>query len=83
MHWKSLTQTCRTMDGGLDLATKGGSSSGSREEVMISVSVHEGRLANDVGYESEPSFNGAFKREFGVPPARFCSQTRQSQRQNV
>jgi AraC-like DNA-binding protein len=41
------------------------------EEVMILVSAHGGRLANDVGYESEPSFNRAFKREFGVQPARF------------
>jgi AraC-like DNA-binding protein len=33
-----------------------------------------------VGYESEPSFNRAFKREFGVPPARFRNQARSSQR---
>jgi AraC-like DNA-binding protein len=26
-------------------------------------------VAEDVGYESEPAFNRAFKREFGVPPA--------------
>jgi AraC-like DNA-binding protein len=24
-----------------------------------------------VGYKSEPAFNRAFKREFGLPPARF------------
>jgi len=28
-------------------------------------------IAGEVGYESEPSFNRAFKREFGLPPARF------------
>ena len=24
-----------------------------------------------MGYESEPAFNRAFKREFGLPPARY------------
>jgi AraC-like DNA-binding protein len=28
-------------------------------------------IASDVGYESEASFNRAFKREFGLPPARY------------
>jgi transcriptional regulator GlxA family with amidase domain len=28
-------------------------------------------IASDVGYESEAAFNRAFKREFGVPPARY------------
>jgi AraC-like DNA-binding protein len=28
-------------------------------------------IAADVGYESEAAFNRAFKREFGVPPARY------------
>jgi AraC-like DNA-binding protein len=28
-------------------------------------------VAADVGYESEAAFNRAFKREFGVPPARY------------
>jgi AraC-like DNA-binding protein len=31
-------------------------------------------IAGDVGYESESAFNRAFKREFGLPPARFRSQ---------
>jgi AraC-like DNA-binding protein len=30
-----------------------------------------GSVAADVGYESEAAFNRAFKREFGVPPARY------------
>jgi AraC-like DNA-binding protein len=29
------------------------------------------QLALDVGYESESSFNRAFKREFGLPPAQY------------
>jgi len=29
------------------------------------------QVAAQVGYESEPAFNRAFKREFGSPPARF------------
>ncbi|HJY86040.1 MAG TPA: helix-turn-helix transcriptional regulator, partial [Candidatus Acidoferrales bacterium] len=29
------------------------------------------QIAAEVGYESEPAFNRAFKREFGSPPARF------------
>lgn len=29
------------------------------------------RVAADVGYESEAAFNRAFKRAFGVPPARY------------
>jgi transcriptional regulator GlxA family with amidase domain len=28
-------------------------------------------IAADVGYESEAAFNRAFKREFGLPPARY------------
>jgi AraC-like DNA-binding protein len=33
-------------------------------------------VAAEVGYESEPAFNRAFKRAFGAPPARFRSQAR-------
>jgi AraC-like DNA-binding protein len=29
------------------------------------------RIAEEVGYESEAAFNRAFKREFGVPPAKW------------
>jgi AraC-like DNA-binding protein len=32
-------------------------------------------IAGEVGYESEASFNRAFKREFGLPPARFRSRS--------
>jgi transcriptional regulator GlxA family with amidase domain len=33
-------------------------------------------IAAEVGYESEPAFNRAFKREFGLPPARFRNQAK-------
>jgi len=33
-------------------------------------------IAADVGYESEAAFNRAFKRAFGLPPARYRRQTR-------
>jgi AraC-like DNA-binding protein len=39
---------------------------------QLAVSSHGvARIAADVGYRSEAAFNRAFKREFGVPPARF------------
>lgn len=49
---------------------------------LTSTSKSVAEVAGDVGYESEPSFNRAFKREFGVPPARFRSRTKRSQRTN-
>lgn len=45
-------------------------------QVLTSTSKSVAEVAGEVGYESEPSFNRAFKREFGVPPARFRSQAR-------
>jgi AraC-like DNA-binding protein len=45
-------------------------------QVLASTSKSVAEVAGEVGYESEPSFNRAFKREFGVPPARFRSQSR-------
>lgn len=33
-------------------------------------------IAPEVGYESEAAFNRAFKREFGVPPARYRSESK-------
>jgi transcriptional regulator GlxA family with amidase domain len=29
------------------------------------------QIASEVGYESEAAFNRAFKREYGLPPARY------------
>ncbi|HXH27837.1 MAG TPA: AraC family transcriptional regulator, partial [Candidatus Polarisedimenticolia bacterium] len=34
------------------------------------------RIAADVGYESEAAFNRAFKRAFGLPPAKFRTRSR-------
>ncbi len=41
------------------------------------------QIASEVGYESEPSFNRAFKREFGLPPARFRSRSKSARTGNV
>jgi AraC-like DNA-binding protein len=49
---------------------------------LTSTSKSVAEVASEVGYESEPSFNRAFKREFGIPPARFRTQTRSLQRRN-
>ena len=45
-------------------------------QVLASTSKSVAEVAGDVGYESEPSFNRAFKREYGVPPARYRTQSR-------
>lgn len=46
--------------------------------LLTSTSKSVAEVAGDIGYESEPSFNRAFKREFGLPPARFRSQAKSS-----
>lgn len=40
-------------------------------QLLTSTSQGVAQIAAEVGYESEPAFNRAFKREFGSPPARF------------
>jgi AraC-like DNA-binding protein len=40
-------------------------------QMLRSSSYSVARIAGEVGYESEPAFNRAFKRHFGAPPARF------------
>lgn len=45
-------------------------------QMLTSTSNSVAQIAAEVGYESEPSFNRAFKREFGLPPARFRSQSK-------
>lgn len=45
-------------------------------QLLKSTSRSVAEIAAEVGYESEPSFNRAFKRQFGLPPARFRTQSR-------
>ena len=45
-------------------------------KLLTSTSKSVAEVAGDIGYESEPSFNRAFKREFGLPPARFRNQAK-------
>ena len=45
-------------------------------QMLTSTSSSVAHIASEVGYDSEPSFNRAFKREFGIPPARFRKQWR-------
>ena len=40
-------------------------------QLLTSTSHSVAQIAGEVGYELEPVFNRAFKREFGPPPARF------------
>ena len=45
-------------------------------QMLKSTSSSVVQIAYEVGYESEPSFNRAFKRQFGLPPARFRNQVK-------
>jgi AraC-like DNA-binding protein len=45
-------------------------------QLLKSTSSGVAQVAAEVGYESEPSFNRAFKREFGLPPARFRTRSK-------
>jgi AraC-like DNA-binding protein len=47
--------------------------------MLTSTSHSVARISGDVGYESEPAFNRAFKRAFGTPPARFRMQAKSAQ----
>src|SRR5262249_42624211 len=49
-------------------------------QTLTSTSYSVARISGEVGYESEPAFNPAFKREFGVPPARVRMQARSAER---
>lgn len=40
-------------------------------QLLMSTTHSVAQIAAEVGYESEPAFNRAFKREFASPPARF------------
>ena len=45
-------------------------------QLLASTSRSVAQIAGEVGYESEPAFNRAFKREFNTPPARFRLKSR-------
>jgi AraC-like DNA-binding protein len=45
-------------------------------QLLTSTSHSVAQIAAEVGYESEPAFNRAFKREFSSPPARFRMKSR-------
>jgi AraC-like DNA-binding protein len=45
-------------------------------QLLTSTSSSVAQIAAEVGYESEASFNRAFKREFSLPPARFRSKAK-------
>jgi transcriptional regulator GlxA family with amidase domain len=47
-------------------------------QLLRSTSHSVAEIAAEVGYESEPAFNRAFKREFSLPPARFRTQAKSS-----
>jgi transcriptional regulator GlxA family with amidase domain len=50
---------------------------------LTSTSRGVAEIASDVGYESEASFNRAFKREFGLPPARYRREHRAVSRRDT
>ncbi len=45
-------------------------------QMLSSTSYSVAQIASEVGYESEPAFSRAFKREFSLPPARFRIESR-------
>jgi len=45
-------------------------------QMLKSTSRSVAEIAAEVGYESEAAFNRAFKREYGLPPARYRSECR-------
>jgi transcriptional regulator GlxA family with amidase domain len=49
-------------------------------QMLVSTSYSVAQIASEVGYESEPAFNRAFKREFELPPARFRSEAKSARK---
>ena len=52
-------------------------------QMLTSTSRGVAQIAGEVGYESDASFNRAFKREFSLPPARFRSQLKSARSRAV
>jgi transcriptional regulator GlxA family with amidase domain len=49
-------------------------------QMLASTSYSVAQIATEVGYESEPAFNRAFKKQFLLPPARFRTKSRSAPR---
>lgn len=47
-------------------------------QLLTSTSNSVAQIAAEVGYESEPAFNRAFKRELHLPPARFRAESKKA-----
>ena len=45
-----------------------------RAKMLVATTKGVAEIASQVGYESEAAVNRAFKREYGIPPARFRKQ---------
>jgi AraC-like DNA-binding protein len=45
-------------------------------QMLSSTNYSVAQIALEVGYDSEPAFNRAFKRQFGNPPARYRNEAR-------
>lgn len=52
-------------------------------QMLTTTSTSVAHIAGDVGYESEASFNRAFKREFRLPPARFRRESKAARNKSV
>ncbi len=51
-------------------------------QMLNSTSYSVAQIAAEVGYESEPAFNRAFKRQFNLPPARFRAESKSARYAN-
>jgi AraC-like DNA-binding protein len=51
-------------------------------QMLSSTSYSVAQIASKVGYDSEPAFNRAFKRNFGNPPARYRNETKPKPKQS-
>ena len=52
-------------------------------QMLTTTSSGVAHIGAEVGYESEASFNRAFKREFGLPPAQFRSRSRTARKRGI
>src|SRR5262249_3312552 len=50
------------------------------QQLLTSTSYSVAQIAQEVGYDSEPAFNRAFKREFKSPPARFRAEAKSARK---